>query len=105
MHSLISWLGRIPLWVWLFLAVTQVGTLIAAPYRMSKLDHALLGMPDRPEYADVREHFENTWRDNRFQLASAAVLAPLFLGLGWWRWLRYRSDKSAQSDPKTAEKE
>jgi hypothetical protein len=102
MHRLISCLGRLPTWVWIFLAITQLGTLIAAPLRMSELSQALLKMPDRPEYADVREHFQENWRDNRFQLASAAVLAPLFLGLGLWRWSRSRSNKGTKNGPQIA---
>jgi len=99
MHRLIIWLGRIPTWIWIFLAITQVGTLIGASHRMSELSQALLEMPNIPEYANVREHFQDSWRDNRFQLAGAAVLAPLFLGLGLWRWSRNQSDQGAQNDP------
>jgi hypothetical protein len=97
MQRLISWLGRIPMWVWLFLALTQVLTLVIVPYRLSELNQMLLETPDRPELADFQNHLQKSWRDDRFQLASAAVLAPLFLGLGWWRWSQNRSEKSAKS--------
>jgi ferric-dicitrate binding protein FerR (iron transport regulator) len=92
MGRLVIWIRRIPLWVWVFLAATQVLTLGAAPYRLSRLEQALQRMPSEPAYAEVRERFEEIRREERFQLAGAAILAPLFLGLAFWRWSRSRSD-------------
>lgn len=92
MRRVSTWVRRIPVWVWLFLAATQVLTLVAAPARLSELTEALQRMPAVPAYAKVRAAFEESKRDNEIQVAGAAVLAPLFLGAALWRWLRRRSD-------------
>jgi hypothetical protein len=85
MRRIVTWVGRIPWWVWLFLAVTQLMALAIVPLQLSDLDQALLEMPDTPEYAKVRAGFEIIRRDKRFQLDCAMILAPLFLGATVWR--------------------
>jgi hypothetical protein len=99
MGRLGTWVGRIPLWVWLFLAATQVLTLVGALARLSRLERALQSMPDEAAYAKVREAFEEIRRDNRFQLAGAAILTPLFLSAALWRWSRGRSNPARIAEP------
>jgi hypothetical protein len=88
--------------VWLFLGATQVLTLVAAPARISRLERALQKMPDEPAFTEVREGFEQSQREDRFRLACAAVLAPLFLGAALWRWSRGRSGPARMAQPAAA---
>jgi hypothetical protein len=92
MSKLVTWLVRIPVWVWLLLAATQVLNLIAGTHRLSTLGDALRKMPDSTFYVELREHIENIRRDEQFNLAVAAVFALVFLGLALWRWSRGRSE-------------
>jgi hypothetical protein len=99
MGKLRTLISRIPWWVWLFLAATQVGTLIAAPFRISGLEKALQRMSNEPAEDRVREGFEKIVREERFRMASASFLAPLFLGAALWRWSRGRFDAARAAKP------
>lgn len=97
MRKLKRWIQYVPVWVWLFLAATQILMLLVRPHELSELEQALVEMADKPAYAKpayagVREAFEKVRKDKQFDLVSAAILAPVFLGLAAWRWHRGRPD-------------
>ena len=92
MSRLIGWIGRIPVWIWLFLAATHVLTVVSASHRLTRLDQALLEMPDDRAFVGVRQGCEEAVQDSRFDRACAAVFGPVFLGLALWRWLRRPSE-------------
>jgi hypothetical protein len=88
MRRLATWIGRIPVWVWLLLAATQVLTLLTVPQRLDLIEHQLQKLPDAPDYAQLRTTYEEVRRDAELQLHAAMALAPLFIGMALWRWQR-----------------
>jgi hypothetical protein len=86
MKRVMAWLRRIPAWVWLILAISQVLTLVQRPFRISSLDEALARMPEQTEYAGIRHAFQEIRQDCVNDLISAGILATIFLTLMFWRW-------------------
>jgi hypothetical protein len=99
MSKLRNWIGRIPWWVWLFLAVTQVLTLVAAPFRLAEGERVLRRLPDHPAYVEMRARFEKYQRDEQIQFICATVLGPLFLGAAIWRWSSGRARSGQTVEP------
>lgn len=81
MARLLRWFQRVPVWVWLLLAATQLATIIGAASRVSDLSRALVEMPDDEPYQDVGAKFRELLWDNQEQLVLAAVAGVQFLGL------------------------
>src|ERR1700738_1386538 len=90
-----SLIGLIPLLIWLFLAATQVLNLIVVPFRLLDLENSLQTLPDDPAYAEVRKSFEKIRWKELVNLTGAAVLTPIFIGLGVLRWSRDKAEQGA----------
>lgn len=74
-----NWIRRVPVWVWLFLAVTQVATIVGASIRLSDSEVRL----DDPEIQAVFDRFA---REDRTKIIGASVAGSTFVVLGLWRW-------------------
>jgi hypothetical protein len=85
MRAIRSAIWRIPVWLWLLLAVLAA---LATPH-----DVGMLELPDEPVFVAVRAA---AWRQIVIQCAASAV----FLALGIWRWAvgRKWGDKAAERE-------
>jgi len=97
MKRVIACIDRIPIWVWLFLATTQVGTLVAAPHRISDYDASILWTQNLPEFPGKDRFlakYEKMKNEETFHIVGATILAPLFLVMGLRKWRRRRKPTS-----------
>jgi hypothetical protein len=76
MVRIVRWLKRVPLWIWLFVAASQVLTLAAKIYDIPDLDEAIQRFGDEPAYAKLKSDFERIRWHTMKDLIGAAILAP-----------------------------
>jgi hypothetical protein len=69
---------RIPLWLWCFVALTQVISLLVLPFQLPQKRIRLQEMSNDSRLPpDIREVFEKEYERDLFHLKMAGVLTPL----------------------------
>ena len=86
MGQIVRWLRCVPVWVWLFVAATQIVTLVARSQDLPTLVKAIQAMSNVPADAELKSRFEEIRRDRCRDLIAAAILAPMSLALACWAW-------------------
>jgi hypothetical protein len=95
MTTVARWLGRIPTWVWLFIATTQVLTVLDRSFDLPQLDEAIQQMSQQPAYAQpelakIKTSFER-FRGRKYgERIFATIVASVSIGLAFWSWSQRR---------------
>jgi hypothetical protein len=99
MPDIVRWLRRVPVWVWLFLAATQILTVVGRLYELPHLDGAIEAMNNNPAKVGVKSDFEDIRRERRRDLIGATILGPIFLALAYWACFAPRLDSTRCVEP------
>lgn len=78
MRWLMEQIRRVPTWIWLFVALTQVGSTLANVDRLNLCS-------DHPELQAV---FAEIRTEARIEVAVSSVLASTAMALAIWKWRR-----------------
>ena len=81
MVRFVNWICRVPTWVWLLLATTQVLTIISRATSIPNLKSALANMPSHEAYQDMHAIFQEILWRSQVDLVGAIVLCSLFTAL------------------------
>lgn len=95
MAKVLKWLIRVPAWVWLFVAFSQVVTISARLYELPQLRESIEEHADDPNYANVKLGFQRIYDSKQRQLYIAVAVLPIACALLYWKLSR---DKQAASD-------
>jgi hypothetical protein len=105
MNSLLQGLRAVPLWLWIFLILTQVLTFADRCFSLPRLSRQIEHLKsqnwtDYPEesresHRQMIESFEAFRRSHRSDLIISALLAPAFAGMAYWKWRQNRFGKIA----------
>jgi hypothetical protein len=94
-------LKSVPLWVWIFVAASQVLSLCARLTELPDLNQAIQRLADEsaesansPAIVEIKCAFERIRRQKRIDLVAAAFLAPLSTALAYWKWSSRRGSKA-----------
>jgi hypothetical protein len=89
MTAISVWLKRVPFWVWLFLAVTQVVAIFYQASQITKLDESIAFVREHPQM--FRDHDLVEMRGQALMyLVLAAVLYAIFGALTSCKWTSRR---------------
>jgi hypothetical protein len=94
MSHILSWIRRVPTWVWLFLAATQVLTILRSTKDSIELNHAISRMSDQAPVQEVRIRFGQLSRERHFELIASSELLIAFAGCA----IASRKSRSVRSD-------
>lgn len=86
MRRILRFFKKVPIWVWLFVAASQVLTLCIIPRQVSQLNDSIQRFGANPLYADLKSRFEDIRRGKQNKLFAAAILCPVSIGLAFWKW-------------------
>jgi hypothetical protein len=108
MTKLFIKLGLVPLWVWLFLSMSQAGNIFFGLSRLSNLDGVIESLSysdsDNVEFqSDAISHFRTKRFRERISLVASSLLLPTFVVMAHWKWKYQRLAEIDGIDGKTVD--
>ena len=93
----------VPTWVWVFVAITQVVTIVARAYELPELDIAIQQMSTQARdvytWTDIPRELQTIRRQKRNDLIAASIFCPISIALAYWSWsVRRREGTKAENE-------
>jgi hypothetical protein len=94
MRRFINWLGRVPAWVWLLLACTQVLNIFARSSEIIGLRRDIPRLPEHEAWDEIREKFQQMLCNDELQLVASIIALLAFAAFAIARIMNSRAHHS-----------
>jgi uncharacterized membrane protein len=92
------WLLKDPIWVCLFVVLTQLLLIPSNYFEMDGLAASIAEFGESPSEASLKARFQDHYHKLRQQIFMAFVVSPVASGLAFWKWSQEKTIGSAMPD-------
>ena len=86
MRKVLALLKRVPVWVWLFIAVSSVATVAGQCHDLRDLNRSINQLGNEPAEIRIKFVWESMYWKGRRQVLTGLILGPVSTGLAYWKW-------------------